>query len=80
MEFNLTILPNEFTENKLNVLSLVSLSIEVKDEYGIVVERIETTPSEKEYKLATELGTNMRVEVHLIPGQEVEFYPVVTAL
>lgn len=80
MEFNLTILPNEFTENKLNVLSLVKLSVEVKDEFGVTIEQFETSTSEKEYVLTTDLEANMRVEVHLIPGQEVEFYPIVTAL
>lgn len=80
MEFEMTILPNEFTENKLKILSLVSLSVEVKDVFGTVIEQFETTPSEKDYQLATKLEANMRVEVHLLPGQKVEFYPVVTAL
>lgn len=80
MEFNTTFLPTDFSENKLKILSLVKLLVQVKDKDGTIVEEFQTNPSEKIYKISTLLTPNMIVEVTILPDEVVEFYPVVTAL
>lgn len=80
MEFNATFLPTDFSENKLKILSLVKLVVQVKDNNGMIVEEFQTNPSEKIYKISTLLTPSMEVEVTVLPGEVVEFYPVVTAL
>lgn len=51
----------------------------VKNDSGQLVEEFRTEPSQMLYDLAF-LTDDMVVEVHLIPGNPVEFYPVVNAL
>ncbi|MDA9470177.1 hypothetical protein [Enterococcus sp. 5H] len=80
MEFNATFLPTDFSENKLKILSLVKLIVQVKDNNGTIVEEFQTNPSEKIYKISTLLTPSMEVEVTVLSGEVVEFYPVVTAL
>ena len=80
MQFNATFFPTDFTENKLNVLSLVRLLVQVKENDGTEIEEFETDPSEKLYKIDTELTETMKVEVSVVQGEVIEFYPVVTAL
>ncbi|MGX7148677.1 hypothetical protein [Enterococcus ureasiticus] len=80
MQFNATFFPADFTENKLKVLSLVRLLVQIKENDGTEIEEFETNPSEKLYKINTELTETMKVEVSVVPDEVVEFYPVVTAL
>ncbi|MBO0441827.1 hypothetical protein [Candidatus Enterococcus ikei] len=80
MQFNATFLPTDFSENKLNVLSLVKLLVQVKESDGTKIEEFETDPSEKIYKINTELSSTMKVEVTVVPDEIIEFYPVVTAI
>ncbi|MEI5995522.1 hypothetical protein [Candidatus Enterococcus mansonii] len=80
MYFNTTFLPTDFTENKLKVLSLVKLLVQVKETDGTKIEEFQTDPSEKIYTIKTELAPTMKVEVTLVPDETIEFYPVVTAL
>lgn len=80
MEFNATFLPTDFSENKLKILSLVKLVVQIKDINGTIVEEFRTNPNEKIYKISTLLTPNMKVEVTVLPDEVVEFYPVVTAL
>ncbi|WP_207696084.1 hypothetical protein DOK67_0002494 [Enterococcus sp. DIV0212c] len=80
MQFNATFLPTDFSENKLNVLSLVKLLVQIKESDGTKIEEFETKPSEKIYKINTELSSTMKVEVTVVPDEIIEFYPVVTAI
>lgn len=80
MQFDMLINASEFTENKLKVLSSVPLQVLVKDEAENVVEEITTAPEQMIYTFAKQLTKDMTVEVKLIPGHPVEFYPVVNAL
>lgn len=80
MDFTVRFLPADFSENRLNVLSLVKLSVQIKESDGTVIEEFETNPSEKSYKINTELTPTMKVEVSVVPYEVIEFYPVVTAL
>ncbi|BCA85398.1 hypothetical protein EsVE80_09210 [Enterococcus saigonensis] len=79
MPFDMEINANEFKEKKLKVLASVPLKVIVKDETGKLVKEFDTQPSQMLYDLAF-LTAEMVVEVHLIPGNPVEFYPVVNAI
>ncbi|WP_348922959.1 hypothetical protein [Enterococcus rotai] len=80
MQFNTTFLPADFSQNKLKVLSLVKLLVQIKDNDGTIVEAFETVSSEKIYTINSTLTDTMKVEVSVVQGEIVEFYPVVTAL
>ncbi|MBO0448904.1 hypothetical protein JZO76_05075 [Enterococcus sp. MJM12] len=79
MQFDMEINANEFKEKKLKVLANVPLKVVIRDDSGQLVEEFITKPSQMLYDLAF-LTEKMVVEVHLIPGNPVEFYPVVNAL
>lgn len=80
MQFDMTIEATEFKEGKLKVLSSVPLKVLVKREDGSVAEEITTKPEQMIYVIDTQLQADMVVEVKLIPGYPVDFYPVVNAL
>lgn len=80
MQFDMSILTREFTENKLKVLSSAILAVQVLDEQGHVLEEFQTNSDEMIYPIQTPLIEGMTVEVKLVPGQIVAFYPVVNAL
>lgn len=80
MQFDMIIEAKEFKENKLKILSSVPLKIYVKSEEGQVVEEITTKPEQMIYDIEPTLTEGMTVEVKLIPGHPVDFYPVVNAL
>ncbi|WP_086312925.1 hypothetical protein A5821_000493 [Enterococcus sp. 7F3_DIV0205] len=80
MQFATTFLPADFSQNKLKVLSLVKLLVQIKNNDDKIIEEFETVPSEKVYKINSELIPTTRVEVTVVPGEVIEFYPVVTAL
>ncbi|MGM0138936.1 hypothetical protein IGI65_001386 [Enterococcus sp. DIV0755b] len=79
MQFDMEINASEFKEKKLKILASVPLNVIVKNDSGQLVEEFRTEPSQMLYDLAF-LTDDMVVEVHLIPGNPVEFYPVVNAL
>lgn len=79
MPFDMLIEAKEFSENKLKVLSPATLQVRVLAD-GNELERFETNPQETIYTLKTPLTEEMQVEVTLVPGQVVAFYPVVNAL
>lgn len=80
MNFDMIIEAKEFNENKLKVLSSVPLKIFVKAEDGHTLEEITTDPDQMIYDIDVKLYDGMTVEVKLIPGVPVAFYPVVNAL
>ncbi|MEG0078932.1 MULTISPECIES: hypothetical protein [Enterococcus] len=79
MQFDMEIKASEFKKKQLKILASVPLQVMVKDDSGQLVEEFTTEPSQMIYDLAF-LEKGMVVEVHLIPGNPVEFYPVVNAL
>lgn len=80
MNFDMVIEAKEFKENKLKVLSSVPLKVFVKGEDGHVLEEITTNPDQMIYDIDVKLSEGSTVEVKLIPGEPVAFYPVVNAL
>jgi len=66
MQFNTTFLPADFSQNKLKVLSLVKLLVQIKDNDGTIIEAFETVSSEKIYTINSTLTDNMRVEVSVV--------------
>ena len=79
MPFDMTIAASEFKEKKLKVLASIPLQILVKQDDQLVKE-LTTKPDQMLYDLSDVLTDDHVVEVKLIPGQVVEFYPVVNAL
>lgn len=79
VDFSTTFLPTDFSENKLKILSLVKLAVQIKEDDGTVLEEFQTSPSEKVYTIHTVLTPTMRVEITVLPDEIIEFYPVVTA-
>lgn len=80
MQFDMIIEAKEFKENKLKILSSVPLSIFVKGTDGQVLTEITTQADQMIYDIEPTLTEGMTVEVKLIPGHPVDFYPVVNAL
>ncbi|WP_291291493.1 hypothetical protein [Enterococcus sp.] len=79
MPFDMTIAASEFKEKKLKVLASIPLQILVKEDDQVLKE-LTTTPEQMLYDLSDVLTDDCIVEVKLIPGYVVEFYPVVNAL
>lgn len=79
MPFDMTIAASEFKEKKLKVLASIPLQILVKQDDQLVKE-LTTKPDQILYDLSDVLTDDHVVEVKLIPGHVVEFYPVVNAL
>jgi hypothetical protein len=79
MQFDMAIAASEFKEKKLKVLASIPLQVLVKEDDQLVKE-FTTTPDQMVYDLSDILADNYTVEVKLIPGHVVEFYPVVNAL
>jgi len=79
MLFDMTIPASAFTEKKLKVLASIPLQVRLlKDEQ--LIHEFTTSPDQMLYDLSDVLEADVVVEVKLIPGSVVEFYPVVNAL
>lgn len=79
MLFDMTIPASEFQQKQLKVLASIPLQVCIK-EADQVSHQFTTDPAQMIYDLADYLSENSTVEVKLIPGSVVEFYPVVNAL
>lgn len=79
MLFDMTIPASAFQEKQLKVLASIPLQVFIK-EADQVIHQFTTEPAQMIYDLADHLLENSVVEVKLIPGSVVEFYPVVNAL
>lgn len=79
MLFDMTIPASAFTEKKLKVLASIPLQVRLlKDEQ--LLHEFTTSPDQMLYDLSDVLEADAVVEVKLIPGSVIEFYPVVNAL
>ena len=79
MLFDMTITASEFQQKQLKVLASIPLQVMIK-ELDQVTYQFTTVPDQMMYDLAEYLSEDSLVEVKLIPGSVVEFYPVVNAL
>ncbi|WP_461197616.1 hypothetical protein [Enterococcus sp. N249-2] len=79
MLFDMTIPASEFQQKQLKVLASIPLQVMIK-ELDQVTYHFTTVPDQMMYDLAEYLSEDSLVEVKLIPGSVVEFYPVVNAL
>lgn len=79
MLFDMTIPASEFQQKQLKVLASIPLQVMIK-ELDQVTYQFTTVPDQMMYDLAEYLSEDSLVEVKLIPGSVVEFYPVVNAL
>jgi len=79
MLFDMTIPASEFQQKQLKVLASIPLQVMIK-ELDQVTYQFTTVPNQMMYDLAEYLSEDSLVEVKLIPGSVVEFYPVVNAL
>jgi hypothetical protein len=79
MLFDMTIPASEFQQKQLKVLASIPLQVKIK-ELDQVTYQFTTVPDQMMYDLAEYLSEDSLVEVKLIPGSVVEFYPVVNAL
>ncbi|WP_313509704.1 hypothetical protein [Enterococcus sp.] len=79
MLFDMSIPASEFQQKQLKVLASIPLQVMIK-ELDQVTYQFTTVPDQMMYDLAEYLSEDSLVEVKLIPGSVVEFYPVVNAL
>lgn len=80
MSFKTTISVSEFTTNRLRVVSLVPLQIQVVSLESQIVESFQTSSNRTEYQFTTPLSEIKEVIGDVIPGFVYEFYPVIQAL